>query len=116
MSNLNEDLLKQLNKLKNEYISDLPNKVSDIEKLLADYVNNGFDSETFHTFHRNCHSIAGTSSVHKLTEVSQAARDIELFIQPLVETDSPLNSAEIDNITELVAGLRLAIESLLVES
>jgi diguanylate cyclase (GGDEF)-like protein len=101
-----------LENLKAEYSAQLPGKIADIAsewKLLQ----SAWQVERMVKLHRNVHSLIGTSGTFGFTDISKAARSLELLLTPLLQhtNDSYEISAElsitvnnmIDNIALLIS-------------
>lgn len=72
-----------LEKLKNEYKTQLPEKISAIKsdwKLLS----NTWKGEVIVQLHRNVHSLIGTSGTFGFNDISKAARTLEEQLKPLL--------------------------------
>ena len=110
MTNLDSNLLKQLEGLKRAFIAELPSRLECIEKLLAECAINGFERSTLETLNRNCHNVAGTSATHQLTHITQAAREIENYIRPYLDDESFSPPIEEEKLVTLITELQSQIE------
>lgn len=88
-----QDINEELRQLQRDYIKKLPGRVT---QLVEAWTRNLAQSkeETLQDIYRQAHTIAGTSGVLGIDEVSQAARAIEQLIKER-ENDVSLNSEEI---------------------
>lgn len=111
MTGLDDDLRKQLDALKQSFLSDLPSRLECIEKSLNECIHNDFAPSSVEAFHRCCHSTAGTSATHQLREISRVARNIEQYIRPYME--NPDHSVHPDKVklATLINELRSAIHN-----
>ncbi|MES2672860.1 MAG: diguanylate cyclase [Pseudomonadota bacterium] len=76
---------QKLATLKAEYRLQLPKKIADISEDWNKLIEQ-WSTETFTILYRNVHSLIGTSGTFGFTELSKAARDLEIAIKPLLET------------------------------
>jgi chemotaxis protein histidine kinase CheA len=88
-----QDINEELRQLQRDYIKKLPGRVT---QLVEAWTRNLAQSEeeTLQDIYRQAHTIAGTSGVLGIDEVSQAARAIEQLIKER-ENNGSLNSEEI---------------------
>jgi diguanylate cyclase (GGDEF)-like protein len=72
-----------LEKLKGEYKAQLPGK---IETIVNDWktLSSNWQPELMISFHRNIHSLIGTSGTFGFNDISKAARELEDLIKPLL--------------------------------
>ena len=113
MTGLDDDLRKQLGALKQSFLSDLPSRLECIEKSLNECISNDFDPSSIETFHRCCHSTAGTSATHQLSEISHAARKAEQYIRPYMEKPDIPTPPDAAKLTALIDELRSTIHSVI---
>ena len=110
MTNLDDNLLKQLEGLRKAFIAELPTRLERIEKLLSECASNDFDRSSLETLNRNCHNVAGTSATHQLTHITQAAREVENYIRPYLDDESLSPPIEEEKLGTLIAELQSQIE------
>lgn len=98
-----------LEKLKSEYKTQLPGKLSAIQ---ADWqsLNNAWQGSLIVLLHRNVHSLIGTSGTFGFVEISKTARMLEEQLKPLLnqkdvnfKVNSDLYTAVMDVINEISA-------------
>lgn len=78
---------QHLQKLKSDYSAQLPAKLAAIS---GDWqiLQNQWNPELLEVFHRNIHSLIGTSGTFGFTDISKTARELETTVKPLKsETD-----------------------------
>lgn len=88
-----QDINEELRQLQRDYIKKLPGRVT---QLVETWTNNLAQpkEKTLQDIYRQAHTIAGTSGVLGIDEVSQAARAIEQVIKERESNDS-LSAEEI---------------------
>ena len=64
--------------LRDEYQSNLPAKIQQLEELWRGLCEDAWDVEAFHLFTRLAHSLAGSGATYGFVQVSQAARALEV--------------------------------------
>ncbi|WP_027873024.1 Hpt domain-containing protein [Spongiibacter marinus] len=88
-----QDINEELRQLQRDYIKKLPGRVTQLVEAWKRNLAQS-EEETLQDIYRQAHTIAGTSGVLGIDEVSQAARAIEQLIKER-ENDGSLNSEEI---------------------
>lgn len=112
MTNPTNNFEEQLNKLRAQYATQLPDK---IQAIINDWqsLNAQWNSEVVTQLHRNVHSLIGTSGTFGFTAMSQQARRLETALKPFTQstpdkTDLIDQQASIEN--ELQQLLRLVAD------
>jgi diguanylate cyclase (GGDEF)-like protein len=100
---------EKLQALRQSYIQQLSGKLEAIEQAWQAVCIQDSQQETLELFHRQVHSIAGSSATHGLTEVSEIAREIELLVQYALEQSSTLSPEQSLHIHSLLYKLRQVI-------
>lgn len=106
---MNDDSLDgALAKLRAEYAAQLPGTVAQMEQLWQRLVSSVILPSRLAELARMAHSIAGSGTTFGLPGASRAARDLELFLDPLVERARLPDPAEQATIVAMLAALRRA--------
>lgn len=107
MDEAQENLLAQLQLLRDHYVRDLPGKIRQIREGL-DELRSGWDSEALRTLHRHTHSLTGSGATFGFAEVSAAARALEHVLKNLVEADAGPEHPDVEKIESLLCALEAA--------
>ncbi len=78
---------QQLEKLRVEYLQQLPQKLLDVHKDW-NQLKNEWSAEQIVLLHRNVHSLIGTSGTFGFKALSNSARELEIILKPFIETDT----------------------------
>lgn len=107
-----------LEKLKSEYKTQLPKKISVIKHDWQE-LNNTWRGEAIVQLHRNVHSLIGTSGTFGFNDISKTARTLEEQLKPLLDKknenyriDSELN----DSVMAIINAIAALISSTVIES
>lgn len=101
---MNEDIQKKLNALYELYSKNLPNKIRSIESLWS-ALEKKWDETEFETFHREVHSLSGSSATYGYVGLSKASRQLELYLKNRLN-QSKLDRGEKDHIVNLLNQLK----------
>jgi diguanylate cyclase (GGDEF)-like protein len=88
---------QKLAKLKADYSTQLPKKLSEITDGWKE-LNEHWSEETLVTLHRNVHSLIGTSGTFGFLELSKSARALEILLKPWCA--EPTDGATRDGLTK----------------
>jgi diguanylate cyclase (GGDEF)-like protein len=80
---------QKLQALQQKYLQRLSERIAEIEETWRAFLCEGESYETFRTFHRLVHGVAGASATHGIFVVSEVARRLEVFVQELLESNTP---------------------------
>ena len=87
-----------------EFATALPSSVDSLQQLWNEWrVTPG--QETGRDLLRRAHSLSGSGGTYGLPEISRAARDLELCLQPLIVRGTVPNDDEIGRVDRLVRDL-----------
>lgn len=117
---MDDKVQKKLDQLIKLYSKNLPDKILAIETLWNQLLQH-WDLVLFHDFHREVHSLCGSSGTYGYIELSKAARQMEIFIKTILN-DELMNSEKQEIITSYlnqlksVLVLELSIKAPLLES
>lgn len=62
------------------YSRNLPNKIEQINQTWQELITR-FNSENFIIFHRQVHSLCGSAGTYGYSELSKAARELEIYLK-----------------------------------
>lgn len=97
---MKNEIQKKLEALRAAYAQSLPIKIKALVKRWS-ALNEHFDPIQFREFHREVHSLCGTSGTYGYTKLSQASRDLEVYLKQLLDyTD--LDTIQKTEITHLI--------------
>jgi len=102
MDDKKQEMMAMLKKLADDFHAQIPERM---EKIISAWneVNDNFDNEKQAEFLRLTHSLAGTSSTFGFTEISGAAKKLELSLKDIDCAESLQNNHKLisDNIEKL---------------
>jgi len=104
---MDNDIQLTLARLRDDFISRLPDRLLLLENLLA-AVERGEDN-SIQTLHREAHSLVGAAGTYRLMGVSEAARTVERIAADL-PTDKPAGGARVLAIRQALAKLNTVAE------
>jgi diguanylate cyclase (GGDEF)-like protein len=81
---MNNDINDKLQALYREYTKNLPTKINDI-MVHWQALKDNWNEDGLHDFHREIHSLCGSAAIYGYSELSQAARDLEVCLRTLDE-------------------------------
>ena len=106
---MNDDELKRtLAKLQADYAAQVPATVAQMEELGRRLVAAELAPLRLADLARMAHSIGGSASTFGVPDASQAARELELFLDPFAHSGRLPGAAEQTTIALLLAALRQA--------
>ncbi len=103
-----DELSRTIAKLRADYADQLPGTVAQMEDLWRRLVAADIPPLKLAELTRIAHSITGSGSTFGLTGASQAARELELFLDRFVEGGRLPGPAEQETISALLAALKQA--------
>ena len=92
MADPETDLHQRLAALHKKYGKDLPARIIRMRTLWIEVRENPADVDSFAEFHRVAHHFAGSGATFGYAALSEAAAELDGFIQSIVEADEPLTS------------------------
>ena len=98
---MDEKLQDKLNALKIEYTKRLPNKIQMLETHWQ-HIQKKWDLQQFRDFHREVHSLSGSAGTYGYLNLSDAARQLEFYLLPLLAYEQRLQREQINEITKLL--------------
>lgn len=105
MSIMNDDLNEKLQALVQQYSQKLPDKIkvieTDWEEILQEYTPSKLEK-----FHRDVHSLCGSSATYGFKETSLAARDLETFLKALIANNQNIGIIEQEKISRFLQSLK----------
>lgn len=78
-----EKIHNRLQELFLNYSRNLPNKIEQINQTWQELITR-FNSENFIIFHRQVHSLCGSAGTYGYSELSKAARELEIYLKKLL--------------------------------
>lgn len=111
MSSTHPDFLAFLEEQRADYRAMLPERLREIELLWRQVLNGETPAQAMVTLERCAHSLAGSGATFGCTALGNAARLLELAINPLLDTAHPLTSESRTKLNQLVEALKRSISS-----
>ena len=96
-----------LKKLREEYATKLPEGIASIEQAW-DVLSKTWQVDNLNTFHARVHKIAGAAGSFGFSELSHAARELEVFLQQLQHRTTEATEIEITDIKQYLKAMRSA--------
>lgn len=107
---MSETSLEQtLKALREDYAENLPTALATIHKLWA-ALQEQWQVETLDEFYTRIHKIAGSAGSFGFNELSQVARELEVFLQELQRRTTSANEVERSNIEEHLKAIEQAAQ------
>ncbi|RUR04680.1 diguanylate cyclase [Legionella sp. km772] len=113
---MNEKIEAKLAALRQAYTEHLPEKIKEISQLWGD-VKLNFNKDNFYEFHRAVHSLAGSAGTYGYSQLSQACRDLDVYLQQLRDysTLNAIQQSEIAHLVECIKDTWPQVESIPIE-
>jgi len=89
------------------YTKNLPDKIQSIERQWQTLLIN-WDTTQFQNFHRDVHSLCGSAGTYGYAELSNAARQMEIFLKSLLANDT-ISIEQQEKITGFIEQLKLVL-------
>lgn len=102
---VNNQVQEKLKQLFDEYAAKLPERIATIEKQWLD-LQKQQDKKKIADFHREVHSLCGSSATYGYHALSQAARQLETYIKILMEQDISIDKEQQQEINFLLENLK----------
>ncbi len=102
--------LRKLALLKDDYLSKLPEKLTQIETLWSKLCFFNWSIEAVHVLHNLVHALAGSGKVFGLPKLSQTAQRLEGQVQLLLQSGRVPDESQKKEIDKLVAALHGAAQ------
>ena len=99
-----------LTRLRDVYAQELPKKISTLQRMWAAFQVDGKSSELLATVRRMVHSLVGAGATLGFPEVSQRARELELFLDPILDSGLVPTPSQCHEIDRLLAALSVGCE------
>ncbi len=96
----------QLEKLKQRYTRDLPEKVTRIESAITALLTTPWDEMSCSSAHRLVHSLTGSSGTYGFPEISTTSRSAERILRQSLETRTGLAEPQLSLLKTLLSSLR----------
>ncbi|MGM9452305.1 diguanylate cyclase [Legionella bozemanae] len=103
-----EKIHNRLQELFLNYSRNLPNKIKQINQTWQELIT-CFNSENFIIFHRQVHSLCGSAGTYGYSEVSKAARELEIYLKKLLGK-TLLSEEEQQIISQLLMNIKDKLE------
>ena len=101
-----EPVSTQIAVLQAEYAAKLPERIAEIERLWTGLLAAGMPAAELEELVRAAHGIAGSGAILGMAAVSDAARDLELYLESIRARGGPAGTAENERVAALVAALK----------
>ena len=92
-----------------DYRRALPQRVAQIELLWHQVLNGDSSADALATLERCAHSLAGSGATFGFAGMGSAARDLELTVNPLLETACTLTTAAQSEISRAIESLQRSL-------
>ncbi len=105
---MNRQVETKLAALKLVYSANLPEKIKEIIQLWS-ILRQSFSKETLYEFHRIIHSLAGSAGTYGYLQLSQACRDLDVYLQQLKDYPSlnAIQKSEIAHLIECIKNIKI---------
>jgi diguanylate cyclase (GGDEF)-like protein len=100
---------KKMQALRLQYTKSLPDKIAAIEAGWQ-RLQTHWDESNFQTYHREVHSLCGSAGTYGYLELSQCARQMEIYLKGLLNCKI-LSQVDQGKISDFVEALRIALEN-----
>jgi diguanylate cyclase (GGDEF)-like protein len=104
-----------LTRLRDVYAQELPKKIGTLQRMWAAFQVDGTSTELLATVRRMVHSLVGAGGTLGFPEISQRARELELFLDSILDCDAVPTQpqcTEIDRLMEALAhGCEISTDS-----
>jgi diguanylate cyclase (GGDEF)-like protein len=98
---MNNEINDKLQALYKAYTKNLPGKIDAIV-LNWEKLNENWNVDALHDFHREIHSLCGSAAIYGYEELSHAARELEVYLKELDENSAGLTPSVITEVTALL--------------
>lgn len=99
------DLESKIQALREEYASELPERISDIYEYWERFLTNPGDQEALDKLLHICHNLSGTGASFGFTSLSQHANEIERFLRPSGQKRKEIDSQHMLRVSHLITTL-----------
>lgn len=110
-----EELERQLETLRMNYIARLPGKLKQIRTVSRTLQNSENFTDALHLLHRYMHNLAGSAGTYDCPDVSGAARRCELVVDSYMDASRPLDRSQIARLDEGLDKLDVVIAATLIQ-
>lgn len=93
-------------KLREDFIAALPNRLEGLEEAYAAWDGEGLPEESLELIHRLTHNLAGASAIYGFQPVSDAARSMEVLLREAIRDGVGVNTSNYEQLGELLNGVR----------
>jgi len=100
-----EQLQQKLAKLKNVFVSQLPEKIESLQNHWDSLAEQKWSTDAIQAFHLIVHSLIGTSGTFGFTELSNKARELETLVKTLLASQQTPSQEDIDIIEHAFSSL-----------
>ncbi len=105
----NDKIQAQMQVLKDKFVAGLPDRLVRLNQAFAGWQQSG-DGEQLEAFHRLAHSLTGAGATFGCGEVSQAARELEVYLKALAVPGVAQQAADLNHINGLLAAVAKAAQ------
>ncbi|HGX93109.1 MAG TPA: hypothetical protein ENK35_07315 [Candidatus Tenderia sp.] len=105
----NDKIQAQMQVLKDKFVAGLPDRLVRLNQAFAGWQRSG-DGEQLEAFHRLAHSLTGAGATFGCGEVSQAARELEVYLKALAVPGVAQQAADLNHINGLLAAVAKAAQ------
>lgn len=103
-----DDLAQTLAKLRADYAAHLPQAVAQMEDLWRRLIAAELPASRLAELVRMVHSVSGSGTTFGLPDASRAARELESFLDPFVESGRLPGPTEQETVSALLTALKQA--------
>lgn len=105
-----KDVISKLEALQTLFHEQLPERMAAIECLWQTCCHDDVNEHDFFELQRLCHSIVGLGGTFGAADITEAARDLDVTLKPIVENKQVISESQKQHITGLIALLEQAIQ------
>jgi diguanylate cyclase (GGDEF)-like protein len=96
------EMQAKLKVLVDTYAAQLPAKLEQLELTLNQLSQTGWDGEGFQTLYRMVHGLTGSGKTFGFSALSDAARKLENYLEPIGEAKKALNNKQLGQVKRLL--------------
>ncbi len=110
MTSRRESYDSALTRLRDVYAQELPKKIGTLQRMWSAFLVDGRSTELLATVRRMVHSLVGAGGTLGFPEVSQRARELELFLDPILDSGARPTASQCKEIDRLMTALARGCE------
>ncbi|MDP2238949.1 MAG: diguanylate cyclase [Burkholderiales bacterium] len=107
MNMSDNSILEQLERLHENFRSQLPERIQVMDEAWRGLARTGWDIEAARRLRLHLHSLTGSAGTFGFSDVSSASREAEVKLHAIIETARPPASAQLLQMSELLSTVRV---------